>query len=1398
MNRLTLSYKFFLSAACLSVISIQAWGQSQDQNYRHTTTYLVPSTNGDDALDGNPLREEEVLQQVNYFDGLGRTSVSVQYQSNPKKRSLYTFDSYDDLGRKSKTYLPWITSENHNSMDFIEEDLLETGVRTLYSGSRFQNTMNPYSETRFDNTPMSRPIEQGAPGNDWEIDPLSDTDHTIKTQYELNILNDNIWHLTVHYTNDNYYTPTLQWHKKKKYGAGALTKTITRDENWDPSKENAHTTITFKNKKGQIILKRHFSDANNKHDTYYVYDRYNNLVYVLSPEASEHLEAFDQDPQFPLSAMLNDLAYQYIYDYRNRLVEKKVPGKDWEYIVYDYLDRPILTQDHALRQQNRWLFTKYDPQGRIAYTGWVTSQKTRSELQLWVGPTNNPNHFETPLDNPIQVDGQSLYYSNTISLSEINNITLLSVMYYDRYVDTRGLSLPSLVYEAHTTEHVNGLPTVTHTRVLESTYFTTSLIGYDYKGRTIYTAQSNPYLNTVDETLLQLDFVGKTLEQTSLHKKGSKTIEIKDYFTYDPQGRVLLHEQQIDNEEAQLIAKNEYDDLGRLLYKEVGGATFIDGYTDITNVNVSQEGVIEKRSLFSGWNAGLKTKGKIKQNGGIQARVKNGSSQLRMGLVKTESLASPTTDGWDYYDFGIQLERGTPILIGTQPTLQLTLILDGQVQPTPLPNFTYTIGDVFKIERVIENGAFRIEFIKNEDAPFFTYYDNTATKAEALTGKIGLYNASSSLEDLFLYAPHIDHPLQKIDYKYNVRGWLTAINDVEAQPASSNDLFAFSIGYNTAIEGNANGVTPLYNGNISQTIWRTKNTSTTKRAYGYLYDGMNRLTGAISKKGESLTQDDFYNLGQISYDKNGNLLTLQRYGTNSSGNISGLWDNLYYNYYGGWDNNPINTHHGNQLREVYDLASGTLKPEGFKDDTSRSPDYTYDANGNLISDKNKGITSITYNFLNLPERINFNSSGTNYIIYTYDATGQKLRKREYQNNTLSAYVDYAGNFNYQNGVLQFFNHAEGYVQPLATYLGTDTDAMVVDLLENQLGQVVEGLNNDLLEEQLNNLTPALKQYARETGQEYYSYYNYVFQYKDHLGNVRLSYADSDGDGTINPSTEIIEESNYYPFGLKQKGYNHSVSSNGNSLAQKFKYQGQELEEELGKNTYAFQWRDYDPAIGRFGKSDRFAEKYYPVSNYAFTANNPILFREIKGDTIRRVSGSEEFKEQFKKDLQVLREDETLGKIVKFLESHEKDINVEEAFSIIGSIKDLFKDGSGDRDHVLASETNRSGSGVDVDYSQIAGVDVDGVESESSEILAHELTHAFDLLDGKEMRKDNDDAKELPQKERSKFTRLRGESRAVHNANILRSKRGKKLRTNYNGVEILKKVESFSNKKRDED
>jgi len=130
---------------------------------------------------------------------------------------------------------------------------------------------------------------------------------------------------------------------------------------------------------------------------------------------------------------------------------------------------------------------------------------------------------------------------------------------------------------------------------------------------------------------------------------------------------------------------------------------------------------------------------------------------------------------------------------------------------------------------------------------------------------------------------------------------------------------------------------------------------------------------------------------------------------------------------------------------------------------------------------------------------------------------------------------------------------------------------------------------------------------------------YIYQYKDHLGNVRLSYSDTNNDGVItassNPSAnEIIEDSNYYPFGLQHKGYNNIVSSNGNSTAQKFGFNGKELEESLGLDLLEYGARMYDPATARFTSIDPLTEDYISQSVYAYAANNPVFFQEKNGES----------------------------------------------------------------------------------------------------------------------------------------------------------------------------------------
>jgi RHS repeat-associated protein len=111
---------------------------------------------------------------------------------------------------------------------------------------------------------------------------------------------------------------------------------------------------------------------------------------------------------------------------------------------------------------------------------------------------------------------------------------------------------------------------------------------------------------------------------------------------------------------------------------------------------------------------------------------------------------------------------------------------------------------------------------------------------------------------------------------------------------------------------------------------------------------------------------------------------------------------------------------------------------------------------------------------------------------------------------------------------------------------------------------------------------------------------YIYNYVDHLGNVRLSYYKNSA-GVLT----TLEENNYYPFGMKHDGYN---TLTGNPSYQ-YKYQGQELQE---TGMYDYGARMYMPDIGRWGVVDPLAEKYRRMSPYSYAADNPIRYVDYDG------------------------------------------------------------------------------------------------------------------------------------------------------------------------------------------
>lgn len=393
------------------------------------------------------------------------------------------------------------------------------------------------------------------------------------------------------------------------------------------SDEDGNVSYEFKNGEGQTLLVRKVIGQEIEieepvemnslaapavaqyFDTYYVYNEYNQLVFVISPLASAEFRANStqtiSDPKNFSNAILDNLCYQYNYDGRNRLVEKKLPGKGWEYMVYDKQDRLVLTQDANLRTTTNnfggkgWLFTKYDKLGRVVYTGFFSNTATRLAMQnalnsMQANPYNNEERTSA-LNFTLQ--GMPMYYTKTAFPT--GSMTLLSVNYYDSYPDgtpfpaqDKIFNVPILLESYDDLGHsTKSLPLASMVKNVNDNLWTKNYTFYDTKGRSIGTTSIN-HLGGRTIVNSQLDFAGVVKKiRTSHNKTASETpVNIVENFVYDHQNRLQKHYHEVVGKSPkELLAENTYDELGRLEKKKVGArsdANFAEILTPLQDIKV--------------------------------------------------------------------------------------------------------------------------------------------------------------------------------------------------------------------------------------------------------------------------------------------------------------------------------------------------------------------------------------------------------------------------------------------------------------------------------------------------------------------------------------------------------------------------------------------------------------------------------------------------------------------------------------------------------------------------------------------------------------------------------------------------------------------------------------------
>ena len=493
--------------------------------------------------------------------------------------------------------------------------------------------------------------------------------------------------------------------------------------------------------------------------------------------------------------------------------------------------------------------------------------------------------------------------------------------------------------------------------------------------------------------------------------KGSETHDT--YYVYDDKGNLCFVLQPMYQSSANLdlyAFQYKYDGLNRCIWKKLPGAGYVemvydnadrlvfsqDGnqraltagnwtYYKYDSLNrLTEQGVCTNKVTTSGTTVHIRnyydSYSFIGTQGFPASKFSNDTSGYGKGLLTGRMVAglgtsSPVWKAW-YYDVrGREVKRvesnamsGYDVTTTTYSFTDKPLTVKhtqsagstGSTSLTEVTTYAYDSADrLQKVQHKLDSGP-------------------TVTLAEYGYDNFGRLNSKK-----------LGGTLHTSTYAYNLRSWLTGI---------SGSKFSQTLTYNNGSAG--------YNGNITAMDWTANGSS---HRYTFAYDGLNRLTAATHGAGQ-------YTEKVTGYDKNGNILSLQRYGQLTASTY-GLIDNLTF------------TLAGNRPTRVDDAVAASAYNGGFefKDGVKQANEYVYDANGNLTKDLNKGISSIQYNVLNLPMNITFASGGFVQYGYTADGIKRRMMYKEADGSGNPVPTVYCCNVVYENGVQKLLLTEEGYV-----------------------------------------------------------------------------------------------------------------------------------------------------------------------------------------------------------------------------------------------------------------------------------------------------------------------------------------------------------------------------------
>jgi RHS repeat-associated protein len=1104
-----------------------------------------------------------------HYDGLLRMVQRNISSASPDGYAIVQPIEYDQFGRTSKSYLPYVSNLSQGSFkgDF------KTSQLSFYAntGDQIANDPEPYSKVSYESSTLGRPVEQGNVGSGFQ----PGTARTDRVHYSFNDGSTNS-------ESDEVQNLNSSGSGVGFYAANKLSRITFTDAQGD-------IVVTYQDATGKLIcVKKQLGELINGAtinylQTYYVYDDFGRIKYIIPPNGTVALRA---NAWVLSSTILDQSIYQFVYDSRGRVVEKKVPGQAILYFVYDKMDRLILLQDGLLRAQNKWTFLKYDRKGRAIMQGLYlnTTQTTRSTIQSLVDGLYANGNASYPPASFHENRGSTLHGYTNVSFPN-GALEVWNVNYYDKYdfnntgsVDTyTAQGLPN----ENKPERSFGLPTGSKNLILGTSTYLTSYIFYDQYARPIQVKSNNHLSSAIDNlATTAYDFEGKVLWTKVFHNAGAgKQTTVTNQYTYDHMGRLLDVSQSNNGSTYQLILRHEYNELGQLVDKKMHESTpgnFLQSLdlryniqgmlisinnSDLTSdagvTNDDTNDYFGMEYLYYTMETGLNNTARY--DGNISAVKWKG-----LGMDNDKSYSSAKRSYTYLYDKSDKLKSGTYQALSTAASWNK------------------------------EVGAFNESTAYDHNGNIKSLLRNN--KQQQLTGVIASYGSQVIDNLTYTYSATMGDRLIKVeDATADMKGFANGANVATEYEYDVNGNLTRD--YNKAIA--SNGI--IYNllGKPTQISF------TDGRKVEYVYTASGTTISMKTFGAGNIPENTTEYVGQFVYEKNvqtNDILVLSFFGS-PGGRVVKNGAAFEYQY-------NISDHQGN-TRVVF--TSATLAPEnhlatfenptadtqqGFKNIPNALPYWAPSAGGPA---QTKAV-QMNQNFKIGPAKSIkvFPGDKIDMEVWTYYTNNSGYGTSSPPLTTLISAV--AGSFGGVSGAVGESGAIYNGVNSGLTSFGVggnrgDTNPAAY------LNYILFDKDYKLLDM---GWTPATGYNAKQKisiPTRNIKEEGYIFVYLSYEGESN-NYVQFDDLKITHTKTNVIQYNEYYPFGLKTSNSWTRTNTKNNFLYNA----GSELNITTG--WYDLPYRNYDPALGRFIQVDPLAVS--EMATYQYVGNNPVRFNDPSG------------------------------------------------------------------------------------------------------------------------------------------------------------------------------------------